>query len=125
MIYSCLNGEDVKVSDCLKFQDYLHVEDTARGIVDVFESDVQGAVNICSGKPVQLRYIVNKIAELTDFKGQILWGAVPAAFGDDLVVGNNEKLKSIGWMPKYTLDEGLKATIDWWKNYNKENQNVQ
>lgn len=125
VINSCLNGEDVKVSDCLKFQDYLHVEDTARGIVDVFESDVQGAVNICSGKPVQLRYIVNKIAELTDFKGKILWGAVPAAFGDDLVVGNNEKLKSIGWTPKYTLDEGLKATIDWWKNYNKENQNVQ
>lgn len=124
VINSCLNGEDVKVSDCLKFQDYLHVEDTARGIVDVFESDVQGAVNICSGKPVQLRYIVNKIAELTDFKGKILWGAVPAAFGDDLVVGNNEKLKSIGWTPKYTLDEGLKATIDWWKNYNKENQNV-
>lgn len=125
VINSCLNGEDVKVSDCLKFQDYLHVEDTARGIVDVFESDVQGAVNICSGKPVQLRYIVNKIAELTDFKGKIMWGAVPAAFGDDLVVGNNEKLKSIGWTPKYTLDEGLKATIDWWKNYNKENQNVQ
>ena len=124
VINSCLNGEDVKVSDCLKFQDYLHVEDTARGIVDVFESDVQGAVNICSGKPVQLRYIVNKIAELTDFKGKIMWGAVPAAFGDDLVVGNNEKLKSIGWTPKYTLDEGLKATIDWWKNYNKENQNV-
>ena len=124
VINSCLNGEDVKVSDCLKFQDYLHVEDTARGIVDVFESDVQGAVNICSGKPVQLRYIVNKIAEFTDFKGKILWGAVPAAFGDDLVVGNNEKLKSIGWTPKYTLDEGLKATIDWWKNYNKENQNV-
>ena len=90
----------------------------------MFESDVQGAVNICSGKPVQLRYIVNKIAEFTDFKGKILWGAVPAAFGNDLVVGNNEKLKSIGWTPKYTLDEGLKATIDWWKNYNKENQNV-
>lgn len=121
VINSCLKGEDVKVSDCLKFQDYLHVEDTARGIVDVFESDIQGAVNICSGKPVQLKYIVNKIAELTEFKGNILWGAIPAAFGDEVVVGNNEKLKSIGWEPKYSLDEGLKSTIEWWKNYNKEN----
>lgn len=119
VINSCLNGEDVKVSDCLKFQDYLHVEDTAKGIVDVFESDLQGAVNICSGEPVQLRTIVNKIAEFTNFKGNILWGAIPAAFGDDVVVGNNEKLKSIGWKPKYTLDEGLKATISWWKQHNK------
>ena len=118
VINSCLKGEDVKVSDCLKFQDYLHVEDTARGIVEVFESDIQGAVNICSGKPVQLRYIVNKIAELTNFKGNILWGAIPAAFGDEVVVGNNDKLKSIGWSPKYTLDEGLQQTINWWKENN-------
>lgn len=120
VINSCLKGEDVKVSDCLKFQDYLHVEDTARGIVEVFESSLQGAVNICSGKPVQLRYIVNKIAELTNFKGNILWGAIPAAFGDEVVVGNNDKLKSIGWSPKYTLDEGLQHTINWWKENNNK-----
>ena len=120
VINSCLKGEDVKVSDCLKFQDYLHVEDTARGIVEVFESSLQGAVNICSGKPVQLRYIVNKIAELTNFKGNILWGAIPAAFGDEVVVGNDDKLKSIGWSPKYTLDEGLQQTIDWWKENNNK-----
>ena len=96
----------------------MHVEDTARGIVDVFEKDISGAVNICSGKPVQLREIVTKIAEQTGFNGEILWGAVPAAFGDDLVVGNNEKLKSIGWKPKYSLEEGLKMTIDWWRKNN-------
>lgn len=118
VINSCLKGEDVKVSDCLKFQDYLHVEDTARGIVDVFESDIQGAVNICSGKPVQLRTIVEKIAELTNFKGNILWGAIPAAFGDDLVAGSNEKLKSIGWKPKYDLETGLIQTINWWRENN-------
>lgn len=123
VINSCLKGEDVKVSDCLKFQDYLHVEDTACGIVDVFEADIQGAVNICSGKPVQLRTIVEKIAELTDFKGNILWGAIPAAFGDDLVAGNNEKLKSTGWTQKYSLDEGLKMTIEWWKDYNRREIN--
>ncbi len=124
VINSCLKGEDVKVSDCLKFQDYLHVEDTARGIVEVFESNIQGAVNICSGKPVQLKYIVNKIAELTEFKGEILWGAIPAAFGDDLVVGNNEKLKSTGWQQKYSLEDGLMQTINWWKKHNKEIINV-
>ena len=124
VINSCLKREDVKVSDCLKFQDYLHVEDTARGIVDVFEADIEGAVNICSGKPVQLRYIVNKIAELTNFEGQILWGAIPAAFGEEVVVGNNERLLLIGWQPKYTLDEGLIQTINWWEEHNKEIVNV-
>lgn len=117
VINSCLKGEDVLVSDCLKFQDYLHVEDTARGIIDVFESEIEGTVNICSGKPIQLREIVNKIADLTGFSGKILWGAIPAAFGDNVVVGNNEKLKSIGWKPKYSLEDGLKQTINWWKGH--------
>ncbi len=118
VINSCLKGEDVKVSDCLKFQDYLHVEDTACGIVDVFENEIEGAVNISSGKPVQLREIVNTISKLTNFQGKILWGAIPAAFGDDLVVGNNDKLKSIGWSPKYLLEDGLKQTIGWWRIHN-------
>ena len=118
VINSCLKGEDVKVSDCLKYQDYLHVEDTAGAIAAVFESKIEGAVNRCSGEPLQLRYIVNLIAKLTNFKGNILWGAIPAAFEDNLVVGSNEKLKSIGWSPKYTLEEGLRSTIEWWKKQN-------
>lgn len=124
VINAMLNKEPVKVSSCEKYQDYLSAYDVASAIIDLFESDLQGAVNICSGKPVQLRYIVNKIAELTNFEGEILWGAIPAAFGDDLVVGNNDKLKSIGWKPKYTLEEGLQSTIEWWKEHNKEIINV-
>lgn len=120
VIHSCLKGEDVKVSDCLKFQDYLYVEDTASGIVDVFESNIEGAVNICSGKPIQLKEIVSLIAKLTDFKGKILFGAIPAAFGNDLVVGNNDKLKSIGWTQKYSLEEGLIKTI----KFEREKNNV-
>lgn len=119
VINSCLRGEDVIVSDCLKFQDYLHVKDVASGIISIFESDMTGAVNVCSAKPVQLRNIVNKIAELTNFQGNICWGAIPSAFGDDIVVGNNDKLKSTGWVQKYSLEEGLSETINWWKEKNK------
>jgi dTDP-D-glucose 4,6-dehydratase len=61
VINSCLNNEDVKVSDCLNYQDYLHVEDTANGIISVLESNLEGAVNICSNAPIQLKEIVNKI----------------------------------------------------------------
>ena len=122
VIISMLKGEDVKVSTCTKYQDYLHVEDIAGGIVALFESKIQNAVNICSGEPIKLRAIVEKIADLTNFKGNILWGAVPTYFEEPLVVGNNTKLKNeVGFSPKYSLDAGLKQTIDWWKG----NLNVQ
>ena len=121
VITSMLKGEDVKVSTCEKFQDYLHVEDMAKGIVSLFESNVSDAVNICSGKPVQLRAIVEKIAELTDFKGKILWGAVPAYFEEPLLVGNNNRLKNeVLFTPQYSLEDGLKQTINWWLKHLKE-----
>ena len=117
VILSCLRGEEVRVSHCMNFLDYLHVTDTARGIVDVFESELTGAVNICSGKPVQLRSIVKSIAKLTDFDGVILWGAVPAAFDHEVVVGDNYKLCAIGWQPRYDLISGLQDTINYWKEH--------
>lgn len=121
VINSILRGEDIKVSDCLKFQDYLHVFDAARGVVDLFESTVHGAVNICSGSPVRLRTIVEKIVELSAFKGNVLWGAIPSYFDDPLIAGSNARLvREVGWSAQIGLDQGLQMTIDWWK----DNQNV-
>ena len=119
VIHSILNNEDVKVSSCTKTQDYLHVFDTATGIVELFESKVHGAVNISSGIPVKLKVIVEKIAELMDYKGKISYGAIPANFEDNFVVGCNEKLiNEVGWTQKYDLEKGLKQTINWWRENN-------
>lgn len=116
VICSILNNEDIKVSTCTKIQDFLHIFDVASAIVNLFESDVQGAVNISSGTPVKLRVIVEKIAELMDYKGKILFGAVPTNFDEPFVVGSNERLiKEVGWEQKISLEEGLMQTIDWWK----------
>lgn len=113
VILNCLNHQDVLVSDCLKYQDYLYVEDTAAGIVDVFESDIDNAVNICSGEPVQLRRIVRTIARLCNYDGEIQWGAVPAAFDNKIVVGDNDRLQTLGWTQRYSLEDGLERTIHW------------
>ena len=118
VILSCLRNCDVQVSSCLNYQDYLHVSDSARGIVDIFESELTDDINVCSGHPVQLCEIVNTIAKLTGFTGNILWGTVPSSFNDEVLVGNNSKLRSIGWKQKNSLEQGLNETINWWKMQN-------
>lgn len=119
VICSILNKEDIKVSKCTKIQDYLHVFDTANAIVELFESKIQGAVNISSGTPVKLRVIVEKIAELMSYKEEIKYGAVKPKFEEPFVVGCNDRLiNEVGWEQKYTLEDGLKQTIEWWRNNN-------
>ena len=118
VITSMLKGEDVKVSDCLKFQDYLHVEDVTDALIKFFESGISDALNICSGEPVRLKTIVEKIKELTSFQGKILYGAIPSGFEDPVVVGDATKLlQELNWRPAFTLEEGLKQCIDWWKEH--------
>ncbi|WP_392564225.1 NAD(P)-dependent oxidoreductase [Orbus wheelerorum] len=119
VINSMLIGNDVRVSDCLKIQDYLHVFDVARGIVDIFESKVNGAVNVCSNNPIKLRKIVETIADITNFKGDILWGAIPSSFDDPFVVGSNKILtENIGWSQNISLEEGLSMASEWWRKFN-------
>ena len=118
VLHSMLAGEDVIVSDCMKIQDYSHVFDTAAAIVSFFESDVTGAVNICSGIPVRLRTIVEKMRELTGFKGKVLYGAIPANFEEPFVVGDNTRLtKEVGYKHQYDLETGLKQIITWEKEH--------
>jgi len=117
VINSMLKNEIVRVSHCEQIQDYLHVADIARAIMQVFEHNNQEAVNICSGTPIKLRTIVEKIANLTNFDGEIAWGAINASFDDLFVVGNNQKLtQNIGWKQSINLDDGLQQTINWWRN---------
>ncbi len=119
VIRSILKNEDVKVSTCVKTQDYSHVFDTAGAIVELFESKVQGAVNISSGTPIKLKIIVEKIAEIMNFKGKIQYGALPTNFEDPFVVGCSDKLiEEVGWRQKMDLESGLRQTIDWWRNNN-------
>lgn len=119
VINAMLNGEDVKVSPCTQTQNYLYVSDAAEAIVDFLESDVTGAVNIAADTAVRLRDIVEKIKELTGFKGNILYGAIPPAFNQQFLSGDNTRLtKEIGWHQKTGLEDGLKQTIQWWRERN-------
>lgn len=114
---AALRGEDIRVSACTQLVDYLYVEDTARGIADVFESDACGAVNVCSGRPVPLREVVERIASLAGFRGNILWGALPAAVDQPLIAGDCRRLMALGWSPRVPLDEGLERTLAWMRRH--------
>ena len=55
--------------------------------------------------------------KLTGFRGQILWDTIPRRPLDiQVLYGDASKAKSmLGWQPKFSLDEGLRLTIDFWR----------
>ena len=79
-----------------QLRDFLHVDDVARALVAVAESDLVGAVNIASGRPVTVREIVERLGASSGAPSS--WSsALPYAPGDPMVVAADvAKLASTG-----------------------------
>ena len=117
VILSLHKGEPAKCSHGRQIRDYLHVQDVADGLVGLLDTEVTGAVNICSGQATTLREIVLRLGQLLERPDLIQLGAIPARANDTpLVVGENLRLlNEIGWKQQFDLEAGLRHTIDWWK----------
>ncbi len=117
VINTLLRGEPFTVPPNEQTRDYLHVADVASAVCAVAFSRLTGAVNIGSGKPVTVRQIASRIAEIIGHPELIRVGTQPYAPEDSpRIVADNTRLKEqTGWKPQFTLDQGLRQTIDWWK----------
>ncbi len=96
-------------------RDYLHVEDVASAFCHLAEKRAAGIFNISSGTPVTMRHVLETAATLTGRAELVKFGAVPYRDWEPrFICGNNERLKALGWKPRYSLLEGLQQTLNWW-----------
>jgi nucleoside-diphosphate-sugar epimerase len=90
------------------YRDLLHIEDVAKAILACSQSKFVGAVNICSGRPIQISDIVRAVAKITESDPEIILKLVPKRQEiNQFLVGENKKLQSLGWKQEIILDEGL------------------
>ena len=69
------------------------------------------------GEPVLQKQVVETIARLIgrpDFAREL--AAIPSFTDTPAAVPDVARLRSTVFMPKHTLDDGLKLTIEWWRN---------
>ena len=116
VINSLLNNQPAKCSHGKQIRDFLHVEDVASGFVALLNSEVQGAVNIASGKPVTIKEVVEIISRKLNCMELVELGAIPTSANEPpLLVANTQRLnQEVGFIPKFSLAQGLEATINWY-----------
>lgn len=117
VIRSLLKNEFVRCTHGEQIRDFLYVKDVASAFVALLESNIGGVINIGSGKPVALKSIILKIADMLNCPELIKLGAVPALPNDpQILIPDVQKLVEIvKWKPKFDLEMGLKNTIAWWR----------
>lgn len=125
VIRSLLLGEHARCSHGNQIRDFLYVKDVADAFVALLESNVQGPVNIGSGKPVVLKDMLRHISYKLNGERNINFGVVPVSLDEPpLILSDVNRLnKEVGWVPKYDLDKGLNETISWWRKFLEKDAN--
>lgn len=94
------------------FRGMLPVNDAAEGFVELLLSDQIDMVNICSGEPVSIAEIVRSVARIFDADPEPVLRLASARPDDPRVlVGNNQRLRSTGWLPKTSISQCLQNTL--------------
>ena len=99
-------------------RDWLYVTDHCEAIHEILKNGTSGeSYNISSNNEVDNITIVKKILSILG-KSENLIEFVDDRPGHDFRYSmNSDKLRNqMNWKPKITFDDGLKETIDWYKN---------
>ncbi|MEI6573577.1 MAG: NAD(P)-dependent oxidoreductase [Alphaproteobacteria bacterium] len=98
------------------WRDYIHVNDLGRAISLLMNSSFEGVVNLATGEPVRQSMLVETLAKLSHRGDLFLIGARPAQIHEPpILFADTQKLRSIGWRPEITLEDGLQSTLKWWR----------
>ena len=124
IITQVLNDKKViKLGNLNSSRDFTYVLDTIEGIYQIgLHGKTMGEViNIGSGKNISIYEILNIVSKLINddinIKTKIESKRVrPEKSEVQRLVCDYSKAQNLsGWKPKYTFEEGLKETIDWFK----------
>lgn len=126
IISQLLNGaEEIKLGDITPTRDLLFVKDTVNGFLKIAECIklIGHEVNIATQSEITVGDLAQSLINQINPKAKIVSDSVrlrPEKSEVFRLFGSNEKLKSYtDWNQKYTLEQGLKETIDWFSK--KEN----
>ncbi len=110
------NQKEVAVwGDGKSTRDFCYIEDIANGIISAGEKYNESTpLNLASGLEITIEELVEIIRKQIKFEGTIVWDK-------NMPVGPNRRnvsidlaRKKIDYNPKYSLEEGIKKTIDYY-----------
>ncbi len=125
IITQVLNGKsEIKLGDITPTRDLLFVNDTVEGFIEIYKSDktIGEEINIATQSEISIGDLAKKIIRMIDGKCEIITDDVrirPDKSEVKRLFGSNQKLKKLtNWKQKFTLEQGLNETIEWFKDPN-------
>lgn len=101
-------------------REFLHVDDLAHAALLLMEHYSNDApVNVGMGDDIAILELARLIADVVNYKGEILTDASQPD-GTPRKLLDVSRVRSLGWSPKISLQEGIRSTYAWYeRNYSQ------
>ncbi|HSC27263.1 MAG TPA: UDP-glucuronic acid decarboxylase family protein [Vicinamibacterales bacterium] len=111
-----LRGEDITIFGTgRQTRSFCYVSDLVEGVIRLMESEVTDPVNIGNPHEMTIETIAREILRLTGSTSRIVYRPLPE---DDPKVRQPDITRArtlLGWEPKVPLEEGLRQTLDYFR----------
>jgi GDP-L-fucose synthase len=98
-------------------REFLHVDDLAEAcFVCMRDYNDPEPINVGTGTDVTIRELASSISNVVGFKGNMHWDA-DKPNGTPRKVLDVSKIKSLGWEPKISLEDGIRSTYEWYLDF--------
>lgn len=102
-------------------REFLFVRDAAAGIVKATQiMDEPTPINLGTGMEITIKDLVELIARLCDFQGEIRWDATKPDGQPRRCLDTTLAQQKLDWRAKVGFEEGLKETITWWREHGQQ-----
>lgn len=96
-------------------REFLYVDDMADACIFLMTNySDERIINIGFGEDYTIKELVEMVAEVTGYKGNIVWDTTKSD-GTPKRILDTTRLRDLGWKPKVSLREGLTKTLEWYK----------
>ena len=121
LIHKAFKGDDITIYNHGKFfRDLIYVSDVISAIIQISKKGKSGELYwISSGKKTWFYELASILEKLTDTKTKYI---KPPKYTQKVDVGNfvvdNSKIRKLGWEPKTSVEDGIRKTLEYFKEYN-------
>ena len=116
-IGQALRGENLSVfGDGSQTRSFCYVDDLVEGIFRLLMSDCATPVNIGNPDEITIKQFAEEIIRLTDSNVKLEYKLLPKDDPKQRQPDITKAKEILGWEPKYSRAEGLKPTLEYFKN---------
>lgn len=121
IISQTIQDKKIRLGNLKPRRDFLYVKDTVQGFIQIGKCDeaIGKVINIGAGKDISVEELVKIILDLFGKEAEIEVEAqrVRPEKSEVMQLLSDTSLakKLLNWSPQYSLEEGLKETIEWYQ----------